>query len=143
MRCSLPDLLIAIAASGPGWFLGLYLTQGILGRMSVLPSFLLGVVTYLVITSPLYRWFQLRPLWMPRCPHCRHKDRFYYRPRIQPDWPVGELVCAKCGKMLELWYDDPHPIPPDRGLVRFQLVWPYSFGRWRQLPAESKIFVVS
>lgn len=138
MRFGLPDLLVSIVAFVPGCFLGRFITQTYFaGQLESVIPWLTGLVTYLVITSPLYRWFHVRPMLMPRCPHCRHKDRFYYAPRVQPNWPVGELICAKCENRLELWYEEPHPTPPNRGLVRFKLLWPYSFGRWRQLPSTA------
>jgi hypothetical protein len=138
MRCGLVDLLISIAAACVGAFgwLAFVRPERVEG-LNFFVILLVGYASYLLITPPIYRWFHLEPLWMPRCPHCRHKDRLYYAPKVQPNWPIGEIICANCENTLELWYDEPKPHPPDRGLIRFKLLWPQSFGRWRQLPAES------
>jgi hypothetical protein len=139
MRFTVFDLLILVATYLPGNLLGLYIShKHFPGKIELVVALLSGFLSYMAITPPLYRWLHLRPLLLPRCPYCHDKDRFYYRPKIQPDWPIGELICAKCGKMVELWYDDPYPTPPDRGLVRFKLLWPYSFGRWRRMPSADK-----
>ncbi|MCA9238445.1 MAG: hypothetical protein KDA44_23390 [Planctomycetales bacterium] len=138
MRFGLPDLLIAVAATLPGFLAGAWGAARIAGEPSrplqLVCSCGLGLVGYLVLTSPLYRWLKWRPLLFPRCPQCRHKDRCYYAPREQPAWPVGQIPCANCGKEIELWYDQPGEATDTSDAVRFQLLWPRSFGgRWRRL----------
>jgi hypothetical protein len=139
VRFGLLDLLIAGgAASLPGAIVGVWLQKSLPGAITFLMAFLVRLVFYFLITPPIYRFFHLEPLLLPRCPHCRNINRFYYASKAKPDWPIDDIYCAECGKTLELWYADPEHEPPDRGVARFKLVWPQSFGRWRQLPPGTK-----
>lgn len=140
MRLGLFDLVIAWLIMSPVAYIGLGVIQ--LDQMlrsesiGMLVTAALMVLVYVVLSPPIYRWFHLKPLCFPRCPHCQHKDRFYYAPKAQAEWPVGKIICANCGSVLELWYDKPSREPSARGVVRFKLLWPQSIGRWRRVTAE-------
>jgi hypothetical protein len=138
MRFGLLDLLIGCGTAALAAIVGVWLRRFLPATIAFPLSILVGFGFYLLITPPIYRYFHLEPLLLPRCPHCRNIDRLYYAPKAKPDWPISDIYCAWCGKTLELWYDNPEHEPPDRGVVRFKLVWPQSFGRWRQLPPGSE-----
>lgn len=89
-----------------------------------------AAIVSLVITSPLYRWLRLRPLLLPRCPRCRHRDRHYFC--FPQAWPREMIRCANCDLEIELCHDSRYGAESCPGFPRFDLLWPYSFGgRWQ------------
>jgi hypothetical protein len=93
-----------------------------------------GFVLYLLITPPIYRWFRLLPLLLPRCPHCGYNKCFWTSDH-QPGWPaIWRVVCDQCRKEVDLCLDDPADAPTDADPARVRLLWPQSIGRWKQLP---------
>lgn len=94
---------------------------------------LLGTVSgYLILTSIIYRMFHLYPLMLPRCPYCRAPDRHYRS--ISQNWPLEVVECAVCSKRIELCLISDHCNQFTSELLRFELLWPYSFGgRWKKV----------
>ena len=136
MRARLSDLLlwsgtIAVAAtmmlSQATRFRGVISPAGFLVLLAVFAA-----IVSLLITSPLYRWLRIRPMLLPRCPRCRHRDRHYFC--FPQAWPREVIRCANCELEIELCHDTRHGAESCPGFPRFDLLWPYSFGgRWRRV----------
>lgn len=136
MRARLFDLLIFAATSAVAATLMLSQAQSLRGVVS--PTAFLALLAMfaaigsLLVTSPLYRWLRIRPMLLPRCPRCRHRDRHYFCfPQV---WPREVIRCANCEAEIELCHDNRHGTESSSDLPRFDLLWPYSFGgRWRRV----------
>ncbi len=110
MRARLFDLLlwsgtIAVAATT-------MLSQATRFRGVISPAVFLvllaifAAIVSLLITSPLYRWLRIRPMLLPRCPRCRHRDRHYFC--FPQTWPREVIRCANCELEIELCHDSRH-----------------------------------
>lgn len=89
----------------------------------------LGVLFYLLFTPPIYRRFRLRPLFLPKCPHC--KNRPFRYAVTENRWPRTVVVCGECGNMTELWRMPPASKDVSLTMPSLLLIWPQSVGRWR------------
>ncbi len=132
MRFGVADLLISIACMA----FGILVNFMIAVRISLVFSLMLGTGIYLVVTPWIYQKLCFRPLWFPLCPQCKDKNRLYYAPTVQPDWPMGEITCARCLTKIELRYNSEKNEAIRNDAVCFQLVWPQSWGRWRRIKQD-------
>lgn len=134
MRFQLRDLLIAvflIAISAN--------TATVLLSPIDLPSIIAwivpvvaGIACYLILSSLIYRGFRLFPLLLPKCPNCRNANRHYFS--LDRRWPTEMVECANYHSSIELYVTPTVYEPGTRGGLRFQLLWPYSFGgSWRRV----------
>lgn len=137
MRFSLLDLVLGIIACSMGCTgaIALGRREGVASPM--IATIAAGVVGYLLITPLLYRVFHLRPLLLPRCPNCGHRDRHWRS--IFFDWPIEVVECAICKHQIEL-----HHAPCDRRsspeAAAFKLKWPHSLGgRWHRANGAGSI----
>lgn len=80
MKYSLSDLIIGIVASSFGSIavsaLASFSGFEPLGQFMLIAT---GILSYFAITPLIYRKFHLRPLMLPRCPHCKDKRRWFYK----------------------------------------------------------------
>jgi hypothetical protein len=134
MRFTLIDLLIVC---------GLELVGALLGReiAVLLPltetakaviSFIGGAAAVLFGASPIYQRFGFRPLWLPKCPHCKQIPDGYHVHRA--DWPEVEVTCVRCETRILLCMS--RTVPErlfSRGLPVLCLRWPEFVGVWRQV----------
>lgn len=135
MRFSLLDLLIGIGCgTAPGACVGFFIA-GLSGHkhLALVMALSLALVSYFLITPSIYRWFHLRSLVVPRCPHCHEKNRWYWYEKAKADWPHDVIMCATCKNTLELWYEVPQDAEISTTMPSFQLLWPQSWGRWRMI----------
>ena len=134
MRFSLTDLLIAMGTTLTGTFIGVMAAHSI-GRpqWDILSALIFGLLAYLLLTPLIYRRFKLRPLLFPQCPKCKDKNRGYYFASAKPDWPKDHITCAACQTDIDLWYEAPKHQLPSAPKHSFQLLWPQSWGRWRNV----------
>jgi LSD1 subclass zinc finger protein len=134
MRFTLIDLLIAIACVAAGFLAG-SLPAHWAGHPHLRPLFgiPLGVLAYLTLTPPVYRRFRLRPLLVPRCPHCRTLPERYGV--VASEWPREVVFCSSCRGLCELQYrPGAARLAPDPAVPRLVLGWPQSVGVSRVVP---------
>jgi hypothetical protein len=84
---------------------------------------------------PLYRLMHLRPIGLPRCPHCRKLHANYHAPADA--WPSGVLVCVSCGKPTRFYMSRKKPLDNKSDMPGLYLYWPEFIGLWR--PVEDPI----
>jgi hypothetical protein len=95
----------------------------------LLLGYSLGVIFFAVFTPPIYRWFRLLPLFLPRCPHCKKLPGAY---RItDARWPRQVVACSLCQKPIELWWRKPAQEDVSTTMPSLLLSWPESIGRWQ------------
>lgn len=139
MRFNLIDVLIGVALMSIGPLLALVIL-GPESRRLLLPlGLLFGTVTYLVLSPPLYRRFRMRPMWFPKCPTCKDKNRWFYFTKPKPDWPRDLSICSGCRADVELWYESPKDADVSSTTPSFELLWPQSWGRWRAIVRRSDL----
>ena len=132
MRFSLFDLLIGIVVSTAGFLVGSFLARlASVEQFALLLGLPLALSAYLLITPLIYQRLHLRPLLLPRCPHCKDKNRHFWFEQSKADWPRDVIICGICKTPLELWYEPPHDANVSASMSSFQLIWPQSWGRWR------------
>lgn len=137
MRFNLIDLLIGVALMSIGPLLAL-VTLGPESRRLMLPLGLLsGTVAYLVLSPPIYRRFQIRPMWFPKCPACKDKNRWFKFVERKPRRPRDCVVCSVCHADVVLWYEPPKDTDVSATKPSFELLWPQSWGRWRPIIRRS------
>lgn len=132
MRYNLLDLSIGIVLGAIGAPFGIFLVRrtDIPIYVAIIPFV---VISYLVFSPPLYRLLRLRALWLPQCPHCHDKNRYYRFPIPQFRWPRDVIECAICKTTLELWYTKPNDSQLSNSMPVYLLVWPQSWGRWKPI----------
>lgn len=129
MRLTLIELLI---------FLGLFVPGAVIGfavALVLAPDWIvctaIGGVAAVVLLAPLiYRRFHFRPLFLPKCPHCRKRPEGYWI--AESCWPREIVVCQACSGQTELWYQ-PGERTDFAGLPRLRLCWPWFVGIWSEL----------
>ena len=128
MRFSVLDLTMAIAINA-----GAFLCLRLLFHITNIPVLVVsGAVVYLVVSSPIYRFFHLLPLLLPRCPACGDRNR-HYRSCVR-SWPREDIECANCHAQITLCHEPKKCDHNGPEGPRFDLLWPYSFGgRWRRV----------
>ena len=135
MRFTFFDLLIAIVISAlvTVAVIAAAPSLGIVSpRMQILLSIPCFVLSYLVISSPLYQWLHCYPLLLPKCPFCCDKNRFWIT--VARNWPFETLQCTNCKQQSEICCDSLSCQHFSLDGTRFELLWPYSFGgRWRRV----------
>jgi hypothetical protein len=134
MRFNLVDLGINCVLVALGTVATQQVVAGLIGNnfISAVVSLAAGFACWLFVSSILWRRCRRLPLLLPRCPVCRDTHRHYWS--VSREWPRETVVCAKCRTVIEL---DIGPISDEHSTldsIRFQLLWPYSFGgRWRRI----------
>ncbi len=138
MRFSLFDLVVAIVLMVFGGLLFHALVQVLVlmhlqpPKGAMLLQFPWMLLSYVILTSPLYHYFHLRPLLLPGCPACHNSHRHYFCIRLM--WPMEAIECANCHARIELCHDSRKCQWSEIAWPHFQLLWPYSFGgRWRRV----------
>jgi len=142
MRFTLIDILIATLCFASGCFgasvimryivhwLGYDFIQGH-GGLLLLFGIMMGIVSFIIFSPPIYRWCRFLPLFLPRCPHCRREPRGY---RItEARWPRQVFVCRWCQKPTEIWWRKPLMTDVSKTMPSLLLSWPESIGRWRPI----------
>jgi hypothetical protein len=134
MRFSLIDLLIAIGIVALGMTLvmvaGQWMGVGRPWRALELPlGMSLGLLLYLLITPPVYRWLHLYPLLLPVCPHCRRRPGLYRFVERAP--PRFVVACGACEREIEWWLERPANGDVSTTMPSLLWSWPHSIGRWR------------
>jgi hypothetical protein len=133
MRFNLIDLGIFCVVVA----LGSVAAQQVLGlignnAISAVVSLAVGFACWLFVSSILYRRRRRLPLLLPWCPVCRDKHRHYWS--VSREWPRETVMCAICRSVIELDIGPISDEPSASDSIRFQLLWPYSFGgRWRRI----------
>ena len=132
MRFSLFDLLVAIAVFSLGVLIVVAAAHWAgIAKPSIVVVELLGIpfgaVLYLFITPPIYRRFRLRPLLLPKCPHCQKHDGYHVE---KQQWPKVAGSCLHCSQPVELLWRQPVPEDVSKTTPSLHLVWPESIGRW-------------
>jgi hypothetical protein len=131
MRFSLKDLLIMEGFLLLGAIPRFTLANGgqrQVGIQAILLAILAGLAVYLIFAPLLYQRLHMRPLLFPKCPKCRHGNRWYWFAKAKPDWPREVVTCAVCRTEIELWYGKPKEV--SKTMPGFELCWPQSWGRW-------------
>ena len=132
MRLTLIDLLVLLGLFVVGLVAGIALIH-FLGYPALAPLELaMGVGAVVVFESPIYRRFQFRPLFLPRCPHCHKRPELYGI--AGGGWPREVVVCGACRGVCHLWYDK--DVPADEvsaDVPSLTLRWPYFIGLWHPL----------
>ncbi len=136
MRFSLIDLLMASVIGGVGTALGSYVLGHEPQRKLEPLAILVGVIACFAVLPPIYRRLHMRPLWYPKCPSCKDKNRWYHFAEPLPRWPRDRIVCATCQTEIDLWYEPPTETEVSITTPSFQLLWPQSWGRWRSLTKQ-------
>ena len=137
MRFGLTDLLIAMGlmCGGIGGFGIAHAAFGVEGKLGLLA----GLVAYVAIAPVIYKRFHLRPLLLPRCPHCRKRPDSYTI--LERQWPREVVICGMCQGACELQYvDDSTNSHAHASLPRLILAWPQFIGIWRVVQQEPKEF---
>lgn len=91
------------------------------------------VMIYVVFAPLVYRGFRIRPPILPRCPQCGDANRRYVLAAKTEDGPFDVIVCTSCNETVQIWYRAPKSARVAKSFPSFQLVWPYSWGRWRRI----------
>lgn len=109
---------------------------GAIAKSAGIPPYFVYVLAFfgasssvLLLSWPLYRMFQFRPLCMPPCPRC-HKIPMYRI--IGGSWPQSVLQCVECNGNVEVWFC--RHIDPAMAAIEmasFCLRWPEFVGWWR------------
>jgi hypothetical protein len=92
-------------------------------------SCLLGATFYLIISPPIYRLLRLRPVLVPKCPHCGQLPGRVEV--IEVCGPRYVVICGKCNKKFEIWYVRPANKDVSTEVPSAYPSWPQSIGRWR------------
>jgi hypothetical protein len=115
---------------------GIVATAGVLRQTANLPEFLAvpfmctgALLLVLGLSWPLYRLVHLRPLGLPRCPHCHKLHANYHVPAAA--WPRAVLVCVSCGKPTRLCLTWRKPVDHNTDMPSLYLRWPQFLGLWR------------
>ena len=126
MRFNLIDVLIGVSLMLVGTSLT-HFTLGFEPRQYLLPAGLLaGAITYLLLSPLIYRRFRIRPMWFPKCPVCKDKNRWFRFVDRKPNWPRDRIVCSSCSADVELWYERPNKADVATTTPGFELLWPQS-----------------
>jgi len=138
MRFNLLGILIGCAISSLAASLSLFISINIgkntIPSLGIILTIILTIALHSIVTPLIYRKFRMKPLFLPTCPYCHSKDKLYYSLAKQPSWPTEEVICAYCSHKLELQYEVlKSKCGHKKGVVRLQLLWPQSWGRWKQL----------
>lgn len=141
MRFSIFDLFIGIVVSTLLALLAEFLLHrfAAIKQLILFLGFSLAVPSYLLITSLIYRKFHLRSLLLPRCPHCKDKNRHFWFEKPQFEWPRDVIICAICKTVVDLWYELPQDANVSTSRPSFQLKWPQSWGRWRAIGSGDSV----
>ncbi|HEY2838829.1 MAG TPA: hypothetical protein VGJ26_06760 [Pirellulales bacterium] len=132
MRFRLLDLTIGITIVSMAILISIHLLPPLHPTVAFIVHVTVGLVCYVVVSSVLYRRLHLFPLLLPRCPNCHDSNRHFHC--LSQKWPTEQIRCAICQSVIELCVDPASSGSLESNGLRFQLLWPYSFGgRWRRL----------
>jgi hypothetical protein len=97
--------------------------------LAVLTSVVFILVVPTLLAWPVFRLLSLRPLILPRCPHCGNRHGNYHVPREA--WPAAVLLCVHCDKPLCLLLSaGARSIHPEVPAVTLR--WPGFLGLWKR-----------
>lgn len=131
MLLTLKHLLVTLGLIAGGVLLGCFIA-----RNAGLPEGSWAFIVLAVLAAtvfglgwPLYRAFHLRPLCLPRCPHCGRLHGNYH---IPPEaWPCAVLICVSCGNPTRLCLSRKRPQDIGHDIPSLYLRWPEFLGLWR------------
>lgn len=128
MRLTLIDLLILGGLFLGGLGLGVLAAQ-ILPESARPLGLLFGFCAIPVFAPAIYRRLHFRPLFLPKCPHCKKRPSVFFIAESQ--WPREVVVCADCRKAVEIWYESPASKDVSSAMPSLRSHWPQFLGIWR------------
>jgi hypothetical protein len=135
MLLTLRHLLVMVALALLS--IGLTALSANVGRAATLPEgvsalggLIAGCLGSLTIGWLLFRLLRLRPIGLPRCPHCGKLHGNYHVPADA--WPTGILVCVWCGELTRYHMSRKKPLVVPADIPSLYLYWPEIFGFWRR-----------
>lgn len=135
MRLTLIDLMIVLVLLNLGTAPCLLLKH--LFPEAILLGFPLGIVFVLWGGSWLYRRLKLRPMLLPRCPHCRAQEKFLPVDLLGSRW---RMICCNCRGAFIYWTSTPPLEYRPGALAEVQVGFPYLFGPTRVTwPGDSSL----
>ena len=132
MRLTLIDLLVLDALFLGGILVGA-LTAHFVGLHDWLfLAFGFGIAAIVAFASLIYQRFHFRPLFLPKCPHCKKRPSQFSTSESR--WPRETVICADCHTSVELWYDQPASELVSTTMPSLRSHWPQFLGIWRPVP---------
>ena len=120
-----------------GLFLGGVAVGGLIAHFAgvahwIFPGVLTGLAFVLLFASAVYRRLHARPLFLPRCPHCRTRPEGYDSGGAQ--WPRETIRCGACRGISEILYQGSGSQAEEASTVpRLRVRWPYFIGRYKEI----------
>jgi hypothetical protein len=133
MLFTLKHLLVIIAVLFGGAITGIFIARSLgLQEDSGLFSILASLLYLGIFCSSIFKFLRLRPLILPRCPHCNKRHGNYH---IPPEaWPTTILLCISCGHPTLLHLTQ--KVSTDSSIPGLYLRWPRFLGFWKPCSSE-------
>jgi hypothetical protein len=127
---TLKHLFVSVVLFSLGLVLGSWVANKAVDddTISAVIAIVVGVLAVLFFSWPVYRLLSMRPIALPKCPHCGKRHGNYQLSRSS--WPDAVLVCVQCKKPLRILLES--SIVP-KGLADIStatISWPRFIGRW-------------
>ncbi len=130
MLITLKHLFVSLLLFSLGLALGAWVANKVVDDDAIRAAIVIGVGVFAVVfvSWPVYRMLSIRPIVLPKCPHCGKRHGNYHLSRSS--WPDAVLVCVHCKKPLRILLKD--GLAP-KGLADVSTAtvsWPRFIGRW-------------